>query len=111
MAGQGFVTGRPFGWLLLGRPTALLFAGEIAFDLFKPERKLIGIETLACLVRSSPVAGWRTLPSEPSMTFGLKLPRCRAKAVSGIFSTSSARALFGSRLMKPRSSCPWSFVL
>ena len=46
MVGQRFATGRSFGWLLLSRRTALLFAGEIAFDLFKSERKLIGIETL-----------------------------------------------------------------
>src|SRR5262249_15755653 len=46
MAGQRFVTGRPFGWLLLSRPTALLLAGEIAFDLFKPGCELIGVEAL-----------------------------------------------------------------
>ncbi len=38
------------------------------------------------------------------MTLGLKLPRVRLKPVSGIFKTSSARARFGRRRMKPRSS-------
>jgi len=46
MIGQRPALGRPFGWLLLSRRTALLFAGKIAFNLFKSERKLIRIEAL-----------------------------------------------------------------
>jgi len=46
MIGQRPAMGRPFGWRLLSRRTAPLFAGKIAFDLFESERKLIGIEAL-----------------------------------------------------------------
>ena len=46
MVGQRLAMGRPFGWLLLDSRTVLPFAGQIAFEIFKPNRKLIGIEAL-----------------------------------------------------------------
>jgi hypothetical protein len=37
---------RPFGLLLLDPRTALILAGEIAVEIFKPEYQLVGIEAL-----------------------------------------------------------------
>src|SRR5207302_5526860 len=45
MIGQRLAMGRPFGVLLLD-PRTVLFAREIAVEIFKPERKLFGIEAL-----------------------------------------------------------------
>ncbi|MEY9495933.1 hypothetical protein ABIF33_004953 [Bradyrhizobium elkanii] len=46
MIGQRFAMGRSFGWLFLGSRTVLFFAGEIAIEIFKPERQLVRIEAL-----------------------------------------------------------------
>jgi hypothetical protein len=54
-----------------------------------------------------PCGSGRTLPSEPSITLGLKLRRDAASpwAIdSGSLTISSARARWGRRRMKPRSS-------
>jgi hypothetical protein len=46
MIGQRLAMGRPFGSLLLDWRTALFFAGQIAVEIFEPERQLIRIEAL-----------------------------------------------------------------
>src|SRR5207248_3077600 len=46
MLGKWLAMGRPFGLLVLGPRAALFFTGEIAIEIFKPERQLIGIEAL-----------------------------------------------------------------
>jgi hypothetical protein len=45
MIGLRLAMGRPFGVLLLD-PRTVLFAREIAVEIFKPERQLVGIEAL-----------------------------------------------------------------
>jgi hypothetical protein len=44
MVGQRLAMGRPFGLLVLSPRTLLFFAGEIAVEILKPERQLIGIK-------------------------------------------------------------------
>src|SRR5579859_2758245 len=46
MIGQRLAMGRPFSLLFLDPRTVLLFPGEIAVEILKPERQLIGIEAL-----------------------------------------------------------------
>ena len=46
MIGQRLAMGRPFSLLVLDPQTVRLFPGEIAVEILKPERQLIGIEAL-----------------------------------------------------------------
>jgi hypothetical protein len=46
MIGQRLAMRAPFGWLVLDPRTALMGAGEIAVEVFKPEGELVGIEML-----------------------------------------------------------------
>ena len=71
-------------------------------------RPMTGMATESFAASSRRVCGSGALPRRPSMTFGRK-PRWRIAAKLGLTAsgrriTSSARARFGSRRMKPRSS-------
>ena len=44
--GKRSAMGRPFGWLVLDLRTALMGMGEIAVEILKSERQLIGVEAL-----------------------------------------------------------------
>ena len=100
MIGQRFAMGRSFGLLLLDPRTVLFFTGDIAVQIFKPERELIGIEALGA------AAELRALQLLDDRFEALNLAVAMFDSADNIANQAMQKVLYLSGDYRDRAACP-----